>query len=178
VDVQDELLRELADKEAIRSVLFRYCRAIDRCDPELLATVYHPDATDDHGAYSGPAAGFIAWYLANAPRTLKTMQHSLGTILIELCGDVAVSEAYFTAKNLRRATTRTPELMDMLIGRYVDRFERRAGEWRIARRIVVKDFRDVRPVADEAEAYRASRQDRDDPLYEMLAELEPEAAQV
>ena len=45
----ERALRVLLDKQEIHEVLMRYCRGIDRCDAELLHSVYHPDATDDHG---------------------------------------------------------------------------------------------------------------------------------
>ena len=47
----ERALRVLLDKQEIHEVLMRYCRGIDRCDAELLHSVYHPDATDDHGLF-------------------------------------------------------------------------------------------------------------------------------
>jgi len=42
--------------EAIRQAALRYCRGVDRLDPELMLSAYHDGATDDHGIFSGPAA--------------------------------------------------------------------------------------------------------------------------
>ena len=39
----------LGDDQAIRDVLARYWRGIDRQDPELVLGTYHPGAYDDHG---------------------------------------------------------------------------------------------------------------------------------
>jgi hypothetical protein len=36
-------LMKLMDKQEIHDVLMRYCRGIDRCDEELLRSVYHPE---------------------------------------------------------------------------------------------------------------------------------------
>ena len=43
-DPRAALLGDLLDREAIREVLARYCRAADRCDEDLLRTCYHRDA--------------------------------------------------------------------------------------------------------------------------------------
>jgi len=52
--------------------------------------------------------------------------------------------------------------------RYLDRFERRAGSWRIARRQVVVDWHFVQELrgTDVAEGYAMGRRGRDDPSYE------------
>jgi SnoaL-like domain len=39
---------ELADREAIRDCLYRYSRGVDRCDEDMLRSVYWEDAFDDH----------------------------------------------------------------------------------------------------------------------------------
>jgi hypothetical protein len=146
--IDEAVLQELVDKEAIRSVLYRYCRAVDRGDAELLATVYHPDATDNHGAYVGPAAGFIEWAVRNGGVLFETIQHSLGTIIIQIEGDVAYSEAYFSSPGVMKPGEDGTRMLANLTGRYIDRFECRQGEWRIAQRVVVKDFRHVQPLND------------------------------
>jgi hypothetical protein len=38
----------LAAEREIRAALARYCRGIDRMEAELVRSVYHPDAHDDH----------------------------------------------------------------------------------------------------------------------------------
>ena len=53
-------LQALADREAIRTLVYAYCRAVDRRDFDWLRTLYHPDAIDDHTPYfNGPASEFI-----------------------------------------------------------------------------------------------------------------------
>lgn len=58
-----ELQAELADPEAIRDCLMRYCRGVDRCDASLLRGVYWPGAVDDHGTFIGAAEDFIEYLL-------------------------------------------------------------------------------------------------------------------
>ena len=70
-------VRELSDRHEIRAVLERYCRAVDRGDLDLLLSVYHPDATDDHGMYSGNGHEFAHWLLAQPGRAELVTQHRL-----------------------------------------------------------------------------------------------------
>src|SRR3546814_12927354 len=89
---------ELLDREAIRECMFQYCRAVDRADELLLRSVYWPDATDQHGFYSGSAAGFIEFAI-EALRTTEPGIHQLHNILIEFRPGGALVESYFSAWN-------------------------------------------------------------------------------
>jgi len=129
-------LRALLDKDAIRDCLYRYCRGIDRADEDLLRGVYWPDARDSHGAYVGTASGFIAQAVPRL-RAGGRGVHQIGNILIELHGDAAAVESSFLALQTNAAA---PTLETFLCGRYLDRFERRSGQWRIAERTVVYDW--------------------------------------
>lgn len=129
-------LRALLDKDAIRDCLYRYCRGVDRADEAALRGAYWPDAHDSHGAYTGSAEGFIAQALPRL-RAGGRGVHQISNILIELHGDVAAVESSFLA--LQSGATK-PTLETFLCGRYLDRFERRGGEWRIADRTVVYDW--------------------------------------
>ncbi|AVS83486.1 hypothetical protein C8239_00885 [Paracidovorax avenae] len=144
--------RALADKDAIRECLYRYCRGIDRCDAEALRSAYWPDATDRHGPYQGSAAGFIAWALDKLPSAGR-MVHLLGNIAVDLHGNQAAVESYFQAFQAGTdAQGRGTETF--LCGRYIDRFERRGGEWRVAARTVVYDWIRDMPAAPGSDAER------------------------
>jgi hypothetical protein len=159
-------LDELLDREAIRCLLYRFCRAIDRRDAALLATVYWDDASEWHGAYRGPAAGFRE-LATRGPGGFEVMRHSLGTINIDLAGVRASSEAYFVASGVPRARDGDQRMLRVHEGRYLDELERRGGEWRIVHRIVVKDFIELRPLTEADEpAYAVARPDRDDLVYQ------------
>src|SRR5690606_34766002 len=51
-------IQEMLDRESIRNVVWRLCRAMDRADIELFRSCYHEDAWDDHGYYKGPVSEF------------------------------------------------------------------------------------------------------------------------
>lgn len=60
-------------------------------------------------------------------------------MLIELHGDAAQSEAQVLAILIRRNSE--PTEVDIVGARYLDKLSRRAGAWRIDRRLVVLDWR-------------------------------------
>jgi hypothetical protein len=147
----------LLDKQAIHEVLMRYCRGIDRVDKALLKSAYHPGAWDDHGEFKGAAEEFIDWVIGKLknPEILST-NHAIANEYVEVRGDVAFSEAYFVAYQRYNLSGK---LTDVFVGaRYVDKLERRNGEWRIARRTVVHDWTRQEPVGEVFERARLFRQ--------------------
>jgi hypothetical protein len=161
-------LQALLDKQAIHEVLLRYCRGIDRCDEELVRSAYHPDATDDHGIYRGGVDGFVAWVIPGLRETYAGTSHVLGNVLVELDGDVAHSEAYVTAWHL--FTKDGADHNWIFSGRYVDRFERREGAWKIARRVTICDWEQLTPwrrgEVVPAGTFTAGSRSREDPVYD------------
>jgi hypothetical protein len=167
-------LAELLDREAIRECLYGYSRGIDRRDEAALRAAYWPDATDRHGAYSGSATGFLEYALkalAAGPR----MIHLVGNVSIVLRGSAAAVESYFLALQQDRDPAGQPRKA-LLAGRYVDRFEKRGGEWRVAQRTVVYDWVEESPGQEGDEATRFGKrlpngkQKPDDPWYALLAQ--------
>ncbi|MDQ7903733.1 nuclear transport factor 2 family protein [Phytohabitans sp. ZYX-F-186] len=163
-------LAELLAERAIRAVVMRYCRAIDRMDEELLRGCYHPDATEDHGGYRGDLDGFVAWVWPMLDRYTMTM-HVVANTLVDFAAgrpDVARAETYGVAYH--RDEREPGSRRNFVSGfRYLDRFEHRPGAgWRIAARVVAVEW----SRADPAEGHvplppsitRGAR-DRTDPLY-------------
>jgi hypothetical protein len=135
----DELERtvaELADRQAIHDVLMTYSRGIDRLDRELLLSVYHEDAIDDHGVFVGTPGEFADWAIAMHTATHLSHQHCILNYTCDLDGDVAHTETYYMFVGMNRAG----EPMAMTGGRYIDRLEKRNGRWAIAARVCVRDW--------------------------------------
>lgn len=142
----ENLLQELLDKQACIELVYRLARAIDRCDEALLRSLFHPDATDDHGGFQGTAAQFVDWVLPVLAGMNRT-QHCIANVLIELHGDVAYGESYFTAHHVL-PQTEGPDIYMVAAGRYLDRFERRDDVWRFAHRQACYDWNAAAPATD------------------------------
>ena len=135
---------EIAARMAIRHLLDAYCHAIDRRDYALLASLYHPDATDDHTPYyTGSAAGFVEWLPQMMDGTWAATSHTITNCLLLIDGDRAEGEICTRAWHLTldRATQFTAW------GRYCDRYEQRDGVWRFAHRSLVLDHAETTPAA-------------------------------
>lgn len=133
-------MEELLAREQIRDVLFRYCRGVDRGDRDLIASVYHPDAMDEHGAFEGPGTTFADFIVEAMDGVAAAGQHHLTNILIEVNGEQAVAESYFIAFHPHHPESEPEPVLAAVGGRYLDRFESRQGQWRIAHRRVVLDW--------------------------------------
>lgn len=142
-------LQTLLDKAAIHDVTMRYCRAADRTDAGLLASVYHPDARDDHGFFVATGADMVDRVRAIRDGELADdyhmTSHLVSNQIIEVDGDWAASEVYYLLRS--RMPEQDRAFGDSLVGgRYLDEFERRDGQWRIIDRILVWDFLRYDPV--------------------------------
>ncbi len=139
----DEEIAAMLAREAIRELVWRYCRAIDRRDFDALRTLYHDDAIDDHGAaFCGPAQEFID-RLPEIMAPLDVAVHFVANMRIELRGHQAEGEIYSLVCH-RMAVD--GQAQDILIGgRYLDRYENRGDGWRFLRRKIVLDWNAVRP---------------------------------
>lgn len=156
--------RRRADEVAILDAVHRYCRGVDRADADLTRSAYHADATDDHGAFKGRAHEFADRVnAAHASRWSSTM-HVVSNHTAVIDGDAADTETYVVAYLHRLDGTH----LDVVGGRYLDRFERRSGYWRIARRVYVCEWSVAWPVGDpliDAGTYAHGARDRTDPSY-------------
>ncbi|WP_322095205.1 nuclear transport factor 2 family protein [Paraburkholderia bannensis] len=172
----NQAVQDLLDREAIRECLYRYCRGVDRGDEIALRATYWNDATDRHGPYQGTASGFCDWAMESL-KTAGRMVHMIGNIMIELHGDSALAESYFHAVQEERKVSDKP-MEVVLYGRYIDRFEKRGDEWKVAARIVVYDWSRATPIeaTSEIQMFGTTRRPLGsrypaDTLYEARAEL-------
>lgn len=152
----------IRDRMMIQDVIYRLARAVDRCDTQSIRDAYHPDAIDSHGAFVGGPEDY-AKFSEERNRTIPFSMHQVSNILIEFAApDVALVETYLWT--VQRYSPESAASFAQFAGkeaaaevamrgidslgchRYVDRFERRDVQWRIARRTVVFDWRTLMPI--------------------------------
>lgn len=136
---------ELADREAIRECMVRYCRGIDRADPALVLSAYWPGAIDYHTGFSGTVEEFVEWSMPRMA-AMHDSVHMIANMLFEIDGAMAKVETYLWSVSILPGDT--PRQV-MVTGRYLDRFERRDEEWRIAEQLVVHDWFEERPATSD-----------------------------
>jgi len=161
----DPLVTELYEKAAIRDVLSRYCRGLDRMDKDMAYSVFGAEATAHyHDIYQGSGHGFIDW-VWGAHETMAGHSHQITNVLIELDGDRAVSEAYVTVILQQQRDAGAVEIQ--VRGRYLDRWHKRDGRWQIVQREHIVDTQSEIPLAAIGSS-TASRRDRSDASFNYL----------
>jgi hypothetical protein len=174
--INETALQVLLDKQSISEVLIRYARACDRADEQMLRSCFHPDSVHRHGRFSGSSSDFVDFAM-KIILGVKLEKHLMTNFLIEIDGDVAMSECYYTAYH-RQPNKETGVDEDFFQGgRFIDRLERRNGEWRIASRIGLIDYERFDPVTErnvqKLPPTARSQRYPDDELYRALPSKAP-----
>lgn len=132
----DELpvgLAQLLDERDIHRALSRFARIADAKRFDDLGEVFADDVTFDYGT-GDDVHGIVALQelLRGHLEHCGGTQHLIGSVTVDVDGDQAVSRAYVQARHQRAGEFVGPVLDTS--GEYTDRWERRAGGWRIVRR--------------------------------------------
>ena len=179
----------IADRFMIQDLIYRWCRAVDRLDRQGMLDVFWPGAIDSHGPYIGPAEGLVDWILERH-KPIQVSSHFIGNLLIEFASEeVALVESYVRtiqqyppaakhqlAQLTGGAVGQPDAAVDMFTSsRYIDRVERRGGEWRIARRDLAQDWKQIAEVQYKAlqpqEGWIIGRRDGSDAVQILRQEL-------
>ncbi|MBW1883671.1 MAG: nuclear transport factor 2 family protein [Deltaproteobacteria bacterium] len=166
--ISQTALQELLDKQAIRDVLSRYCRGLDRMDKQLARRVWWEGGTAFYdGIFEGTGHEFIDWvWEAHAP--MERHSHQITNVLTDVAGDRATSESYVTVVlwTLPDAAGAQTEIIGR--GRYLDRWEKRDGVWAIEHRIHLLDMQTVLPLT-RGDISAGSTRDPKDLSFEFIA---------
>jgi hypothetical protein len=140
------------DIVALNQLAFRYAKAIDACDENMLAQVFTPDGRMRvyHPGEEDPFIDLSGADLASVPRTmrpahLRTM-HQMTNHLVELDGEQASGTVYCCARHL---ALDAKSVLNVII-RYEDEYRRLDGTWRIADRKIRFLWDEVHPAGSEA----------------------------
>ena len=153
-------VEQLSDIQCIREVAHRYCRGVDRLDEAEMKSSYWPDATDDHGLFVGNAHEFSEHCMVSHLRWRSTshciMNHE---IKLDDDGSHASGEIY----NVTYLFQKDADVLETWHGRYLDLYEKRGDEWRIAERVCVHEGTtsvSVNPMNIDAAPFRQGSFDR------------------
>jgi hypothetical protein len=149
----DNACAQLLARQEIQDALLRYCWGVDRGDLELVLSAFHEDARDNHtGVEESAVERFRRTVVEGA--SMHT-SHQLGNVLIQIDGMNASAQSYLTAWHQFDFQGTTYDWI--IIGRYLDRFECRNRQWRIAHRTVVYDFQRFDGPGTVPDGHSASR---------------------
>lgn len=154
--------QQLADLENIRAVAMRYCRGVDRLDPDMMRSAYWPDAVDEHGVFVGNAWEFVDHCMVSHLKWRGTM-HCIFNHSIEFDG---VDRAHGEVYNVTYLFGHDGSDVSTWYGRYLDRYERRGDEWRIVHRVCVHEAtrtEPTTPMSIAADRFRQGDVDRGGP---------------
>ena len=125
---------EARDHVELQRLAYLYCHAVDHGDMVLLRSLYTDDAVDDHGEmFRGSADEYVAW-LPTMLKGVDAIRHEVTNALFVVDGDSAKGQLTNTAYH------RMGEVEVVVGGRYLDRYARQGGAWRIQRRSLVMDW--------------------------------------
>ena len=134
-DGDSEILRRLADKDAIRELTFLYVHHVWRQDPAATAMLFSEDGEMDTSLEEpirGRAALEAAFERLFDGADLQPYVHNH---VIELAGDEASGVCYIDLRSVQEGKSM------MGAGYYTDRYVRIDGEWKFkSRRLTLRHF--------------------------------------
>ena len=169
-----ERLRELLDRQDIHDCLLRFCRGMDRFDRDVYLSAFWDDAEMAAGPYVGDVPGCWDWAKPMHEAGQILTHHLLLNHHVEIDGETAHSECYyqFVARNYPWEEGDGETVM-LAGGRYIDRLERRNGEWKIALRTNIIEWSCLQPSMPPPFDYvpdiglnGVSARDHSDPSYQ------------
>ncbi|MXO89932.1 nuclear transport factor 2 family protein [Pontixanthobacter aquaemixtae] len=131
-----ETVRYLKDRQDILDCIMREVRGRDRHDEDLTRSCYWEDGFDEHGPSIMQGPEYPARANAGHAAFFSMTTHNITSHTCEIDGATANCETYVVGTLLSKdggTCTFAP-------GRYIDRLEKREGEWRILHRRCTVDM--------------------------------------
>ncbi len=111
---------------------------------QQLLDTFHPDGIIAVTWFKGAFADFVEASKRAAAGSTSLSKHQIGWPLVTLQGDRAVAETSIAI--LGRATLQGVLVDNTSYGRFLDRLERRNGQWRITERVAIYEKDRLDPV--------------------------------
>lgn len=160
-------LEQMLDRQEILDCLTRFSRGMDRFDRQLFLSAFHDDAVIAAGDFVGDRETLYDWASDLHEEGQSATMHNLLNHSCEIDDGSAHAETYYLFVGRNRDETNW-----VAGGRYLDRFERREGDWRIATRANAVEWSGLVPTlplpfadVSDLDVNGASSRDRDDISY-------------
>jgi len=160
-----------AEKQ-IADCLLSYTRGIDRLDPDAILAAFHPGALLEGYQVDAlvPIEDFALPVVERLRKRYSSTQHRLSNTKIDFNDDGAIAESYILAYHVQPADEDSPERLWTFSGRYIDYFEDRDGQWRIAKRFLRADWTRIETIDEKMpNKFISGSRDKDDPIYSQIA---------
>ncbi len=131
----------MADSDVVQlnQLAYRYAAAVDACDVDAFLDVFDPDARlrSYQADAEEPFAELVGHeQLASVPDTMRQMfgrtAHQMTNHLVDVDGATATGTLLCAARHLSTDPDDVAAFVNVI--RYVDRYDRRTGSWRICDR--------------------------------------------
>ena len=140
---ESKLIRELADREAIRDLMYRYGRGVDSVNLEMVLSTFDDPSSLIIQSGSGPQErhegrrAVEAFYQASAiyNKTNRLIRHRYKNPLIEVAGDNATASVYWDEIREENNT------LIQAGGTYFDKLRRTSEGWKFSERLIRLAYR-------------------------------------
>ena len=160
-----------AEKQIV-DCLLSYTRGIDRLDPDAILAAFHPGALLEGYQVDAlvPIEDFALPVIERLRKRYSSTQHRLSNTKIDFNDDGAIAESYILAYHVQPADEDNPERLWTFSGRYIDYFEDRDGQWRIAKRFLRADWTRIETIDEKMpNKFIAGSRNESDPIYGRIA---------
>lgn len=136
----------MSDDLALRRCAELYAAGADRKDKDLWRTVLAEDCVIEGPGFSIAGREANLGSIDMLGQMFRATQHRVHQVVATISGDTASGETYCTADHLLKDQD---AVLSWAI-RYQDTWRKEGGEWRFARRQLVVDWEEIRPVTPKA----------------------------
>lgn len=159
-------VRRLKDRQDILDCIQRESRARDRQDVAQIEACWWPEGVDEHGPIITHAPEYAARANMGHSTNFHMTSHNITNHLCQIEGDTAHCESYVIGGLYWLKEEKT----SIAFGRYLDRLEKRDGEWRmLVRKCTIEMTADADPSwvhSKAVQGFLKARWDGRDPSYE------------